>query len=132
VRGDVRDNPGLARSVGGMPCCSTEVPGCTHCMTARGASLHHLDLATHPGACMLDCLTRSWVLGLSRLEKVKNVLCAQCRPKSEEMVIRVGEDPTAADRHETRVSDTREDHGQNFYHLHPPDRDPLRPRAGIV
>jgi hypothetical protein len=32
------------------------------------------------------------------------------------MVIRVGEGPTAADRHETRVSDLREDHGKNFYH----------------
>jgi hypothetical protein len=88
-------------------------------MAARRASLHHLDLATHPGAGMLDRLTRSWVLGLSRLEKVKNVLCARCRPESEELVVRVSESPTAADRHETRVSDLREDHGRNFYHLHP-------------
>jgi hypothetical protein len=116
VRGDVRNGPGLARSVGGIPCCSTQVSGRTHRMATRGASLHHLDLATHPGAGMLDRLTRSRVLGLSRLEKVKNVLCARCRPQSEEMVIRVGEGPTAADRHETRVSDLREDHGKNFYH----------------
>jgi hypothetical protein len=26
-------------------------------------------------------------------------------------VIRIGEGPTAADRHETRISDLREDHG---------------------
>jgi len=32
-------------------------------------------------------------------------------------VIRVGEGPTAADRHEARVSDLREDHGRNFYYL---------------
>jgi hypothetical protein len=135
VRGDVRDGPGLARSVGGIPCCSTQVSGRAHRMATRGASLHHLDLATHPGADMLDRLTRSRVLGLSRLEKVKNVLCARCRPQSEEMVIRVGEGPTAADRHETRVSDLREDHGRNFYHLHPPNtvgrraRNQTRPRA---
>jgi hypothetical protein len=56
-------------------------------MAARRTSLGHLDLATHPSAGVLDRLTRSWVLWLSRLEKVKNVLCAGCRPKSEEMVI---------------------------------------------
>ena len=63
---------------------------------------------------MLDRLTRSWVLGLSRLEQVEDVLCARRRPESEEMVIRVGEGPTAADRHEARVSDLREDHGRHF------------------
>jgi hypothetical protein len=36
---------------------------------------------------MLDCLTGSWVLRLSRLEEVKDVLRARCRPKSEELVI---------------------------------------------
>jgi hypothetical protein len=80
-------------------------------MAGRRASLGHLDLATHPGASMLDRLTRSWVLRLSRLEQVKDVLRARCRPKSEELVIRIGEGPTAADRHEARVSDLREDHG---------------------
>jgi hypothetical protein len=52
-------------------------------MAARGAGLGHLDLATHPGAGMLDRLTRSGVLRLSRLEEVKDVLCARCRPESE-------------------------------------------------
>jgi hypothetical protein len=56
-------------------------------MAARRTSLGHLDLATHPSAGVLDRLTRSCILWLSRLEKVKNVLCARCRPKSEEMVI---------------------------------------------
>jgi hypothetical protein len=64
----------------------------------------------HPCASMLDRLTRSWILRLGRLEKVKDVLRARCRPKSEETVIRVGEGPAAADRHEARVSDLREDH----------------------
>jgi hypothetical protein len=68
---------------------------------------------------MLNRLTRSWVLRLSRLEQVKDVLRARCRPKSQKLVIRIGEGPTAADRHEARVSDLREDHGWNFYHLHP-------------
>ncbi len=82
-----------------------------HCMAARRASLHHRDLPAHPGAGMLDRLTRSRVLRLSRLENVKDVLRALRRPKSEEMVIRIGEGPTAADRHEARVPDLREDHG---------------------
>src|SRR5665648_325785 len=90
--------------------------------SGRRARLHHLDLATHPGAGMLDRLTRPWVLRLSQLEQVKNVLRARCRPKSQKLVIRIGEGPTAADRHEARVSDLREDHGRNFYHLHPPAR----------
>src|SRR3954468_13165109 len=88
-------------------------------MAGRCASLRHLHLATHPGASMLDRLARSWVLRLSRLEQVKDVLRARCRPKSEELVIRIGEGPTAADRDEARVSDLREDHRWHLYHLHP-------------
>jgi hypothetical protein len=111
VRGDVRNSPSLACSVGGMPGSPTQISRRAHSMTARRTSLHHLHLATHPSASMLDRLTRSWVLWLSRLKKVKNVLRARCRPKSDEMMIRIGEGPTAADRHEARVSHFREDHG---------------------
>src|SRR5881227_3355702 len=89
VRGDVRDDRGLASSVRGMPCCPTQVSGRGHCMAGRRASLGHLDLATHPGAGMLDRLTRSWALRLNRLEEVKDVFRARCRPKSEELVIRI-------------------------------------------
>jgi len=63
-------------------------------MAAHRTSLHHRDFATHPGAGMLDRLTRSWVLTLSRLETAKDVLRARGGPKSEETVIRVGESPT--------------------------------------
>jgi hypothetical protein len=115
VRGDVRDDSGLASSVRGMPCCPTQVSGRGHCTAGRRASLGHLHLATHPGASMLDRLTRSWVFRLSRLEQVKDMLRARCRPKSEELVIRIGEGPTAADRHQVRVSDLREDHGWHLY-----------------
>jgi hypothetical protein len=74
-----------------------------------------LALAFRRGStCGLDRLTRSWVLWLSRLEKVENVLCARSRPQSEEMVIRVGEAATATDCHEARVSDLREDHVGNL------------------
>jgi hypothetical protein len=111
VRGDMGDGPGLASSVCGMPCCPTQASGRPHSMAARRASLGHLDLATYPSASMLDRLTRSRIFRLSRLEKLEDVLRAHCRPKSEEMVIRIGEGPTAADRHQTRVPDLREDHG---------------------
>src|SRR4051812_16589115 len=49
VRGDVGDGPGLAGGVRGMPSCPAQVSGCCHRMAAGCASLHHLDLATHPG-----------------------------------------------------------------------------------
>jgi hypothetical protein len=70
---------------------------------------------------MLNCLTRSWVLRLRRLEQVEDVLCARCRPKGEELLIRIGEGPAAADRDEARVSDLREDHGRHSYHPHSPN-----------
>jgi hypothetical protein len=65
-------------------------------VAARRASLHHRDLTTHPGAGVLDRFAWSWVIRLSRLEEVKDVLCARRRPKSKEMVIRISEGPTAA------------------------------------
>src|SRR4051794_29064577 len=76
VRGDVCEGCGLAGSVRGMPCCPTQVSGRAHCMAARRASLGHRNLATHPRAGLLDRLTRSRVLRLSRLEEVKDVLRA--------------------------------------------------------
>jgi hypothetical protein len=65
VGGDVCDDPGLASSVRGMPCCPAQVSGRTHGMAAGRPSLGHRDLATHPGAGMLDRLTRPWVRRLS-------------------------------------------------------------------
>src|SRR2546421_5662033 len=83
VRGDVCDGRGLAGSVRGMPCCPTQVSGRGVCMAGRRASLAHGDLAAHPGAGLVDRLTRSLVLRLSRLEEVKDVLRARRRPQSE-------------------------------------------------
>lgn len=117
VRGDVCDDCGLAGGVSGMPCCATQVSSRAHCMAARRAGLHHLDLATYPGAGMLDRLARPWILRLSRLEEIKDVLGASCRPQGEEMVIRISEGPTAADRHEATVPDLREDHGWHSFLL---------------
>src|SRR5256886_5555076 len=96
VRGDVCDGPGLASSVRGMPCCPTQVSGRAHCMAARRASLGHRDLAACPCPSLLNCVTRPRVRGLRRLEEVKDVLRARCRPQGEELVIRIGEGPTAA------------------------------------
>jgi hypothetical protein len=70
---------------------------------------------------MLDRPARSRVLRPSRLEEVKNVLRAQCRPKSEELMIRIGEGSTTADRHETRVAVFREDHTQHPFCSHLPN-----------
>jgi hypothetical protein len=110
VRGDMCDGPGLASGVRGMSRCPTQVPGRAHGMAARCASLHHRDLTVHPGAGVLDRITWSWVIGLSRLEQVKDVLRARRSPQSEEMVIRVSEGPTATNRHKPRVPNLGEDH----------------------
>src|SRR5262249_13306485 len=95
------------------PCCPAQVSRRGVCMAGSRASLSHGDLAAHPGAGLLDGLTRSRVLMLSRLEEVKDVLRERYRPQGEELVIRIGEGPTAADRHETRVAVFREDHAQH-------------------
>ena len=111
VSRDVRDGSRLAGRVRGMPCSAPQVPGRAHCMATRCASLHHLDLTTHPGASMLDRLTWSSVFRLNRLEQVKNVFRARCRPKSEEVMIGIREGPPATERDESRISDLRQDHG---------------------
>ena len=112
VCGHVCDGPGLASSVGGIPCWPSQISGRAHGMAARRPRPHHRDLAPHPGAGVLDRLPRSRILRLSRLEKVKDVLRARCRPKSEQMMIGVSEGSAAADRHEARVPDLRQDHGR--------------------
>src|SRR5438132_8004929 len=80
VRRDVCDGRGLAGSVRGTPCCPTQVSGRGHCMAGRRASLGHGDLAARPGPPEFDRTTRPRILRLSRLEEVKDVLRAQCRP----------------------------------------------------
>lgn len=80
VRGDVCDDRRLASSVRGMPCCPTQISGCAHGMAARRARLGHRDFATRPGAGHFERMTRSRILRLSRLEEVKDVLSAHCRP----------------------------------------------------
>jgi hypothetical protein len=82
-------------------------------MAARRAALGHPDLAARPGTGSFDGPTGSRVLGPNRLEQVEDVLGARCRPQGEEVVIRIGEGPAAADRHETRVALLREDHSQH-------------------
>ncbi len=110
VRGDVGDGPGLARGVRGLPWRPAQVSGCPHRMSACRASLHHRDLAPRPGPGLGDCLARARVPRPGRLEEPKDVLRAQGSPQSQKTVIRVGEGPATADRHEARVPDLREDH----------------------
>jgi hypothetical protein len=69
MRGHMGDGPGLASSICGMPCRTPQVSGRAHRVASRCASFHHLDLATHPGAGMLDRLTWASIPGLSRLEE---------------------------------------------------------------
>src|SRR5437868_8500013 len=113
VRRDVCDDRRLAGGVCGMAWRPMQISGRGHCMASCRARLGHSDLAAHPGPPEFDRATRSRVLRLSRLEQVKDVLRARCRPQREELVIRIGKGPTSADRHETRVSLFRKDHTQH-------------------
>jgi hypothetical protein len=76
VRGDVCDAPGLTSRERGEPCGSAQISGRAHGMATGGARLHHRDLATHPGASMLDGFAWSRVIRLCRLEEVEHVLRA--------------------------------------------------------
>src|SRR6202049_167249 len=109
VRRDVCNDRRLAGGVRGMAWRPTQISGRGHCMASCRACLGHGDLAARPGPPEFDRATRSRVRRPSRLEEVQDVFRARCRPQGEEMVIRISEGPTAADRHETRVAFFRED-----------------------
>src|SRR5256714_618472 len=72
VRGDVRDDRRLAGSEGGMARWPTQVSGRGHGVAPRRASLGHCDLATRPGAGLLDGPTRSRVVRPNQLESVQD------------------------------------------------------------
>ena len=60
---------------------------------------------------MLDGLPRPRIAGVRRFEQGQHVLRAAGRPQREPMVIAIGEDAAAPDRHQARVADRRQDHG---------------------
>ena len=80
-------------------------------MAGRRTGLRHLDLAARPGPDLLDRVAGPWIRGLFRLEEVQNVLCAPCRPQSQEPMVGVRERPAATDCDEARVALLGEDHG---------------------
>jgi hypothetical protein len=63
---------------------------------------------------MLDRLTRSRVVRSRRLEDVEDVLGARCRPEGEQTMVRVGERPAPADRHETGIANLWKDQGERW------------------
>lgn len=81
-----------------------------HRMPASGPCLHHPHLASCPGANLFDSQSRSRVLWPSRLEQMKDVLGAGRRPRSEEVVVLIGQGPATAYQHQATISDLREDH----------------------
>ena len=107
---DVGDSRGLAGRVRGMPWCPAQISGRGHRMARRRASLGHGDLAARPRPPEFNRPPGSRILRPKRLEEPEDVRRARCRPQGEELVIRIGESSAAADRHETRVADLREDH----------------------
>lgn len=61
---------------------------------------------------MLNRPTRPRVVALTRLEQVENVLGAQSRPQRQEMMVGVGEGPTATNSRQARVLDLRKNHDE--------------------
>ena len=89
------DRRGLAGSVRGMPCCSTQVPGRGVCMAGRRAGLRPRDLTPRPGTPEVDRPTRTVVRRPRLLEVVQHVLRAVSRPHREKAMIVVLEAPAA-------------------------------------
>ena len=58
-------------------------------MASRIARLRHLDLAPYPSSCQLDCLARSHISRLFRIEQMQHVLRAVGCPPGEKPVVRV-------------------------------------------
>ncbi|MEZ4861375.1 MAG: hypothetical protein R3C14_08715 [Caldilineaceae bacterium] len=50
------------------------------------------------------------------------MLCAQCRPQGEELVIRIGKSSTAADGDKAWVALFGQDHTEHSFCLHLPSR----------
>jgi hypothetical protein len=98
VGGDMSYRRGLPGSIcrkprgtGQIPCSSLRMAGCR-------AGLRHRDLAPYPGACQLDCLARSRVSRLRRLEQVQYVLRTLGCPLGEKPVVGVLQSAAAANR----------------------------------
>src|SRR3954447_13631821 len=110
MRGDVCHDCGLPGGIRGVARRASQVPGRAHRMAACRTSPGHRDLAGGPRAGMLDGLTRSRVVRAIGLEPVENMLGTHRRLECEQVVVLIGESPTAADRHEPRIAVSREDH----------------------
>jgi hypothetical protein len=110
VGSDVSHRRSLTGSICGMPGRATQVPGSIICATARRAGVPPAHFAPSPCSDGLYRLTRSRIVRARRLEEVQDMFCTQGRPDGEEMVIRIGERPSAANRDETWVPDFRKNH----------------------
>jgi hypothetical protein len=101
---------GLAGSVGGMPCCPTQVSGRGVGMAGRRAGLAPGDLTPRPGPPEVDRPTWAVVLRPCLFEVVQHMLRAVSRPPREQTMIVVLEGPAATHGDEPRIPDLGEDH----------------------
>ena len=111
---------GLAGSVGGMPCCPTQVSGRGVCMAGRRAGLSPRDLTPRPGTPEVDRPTGTVILRPCLLEVVQRVLRAVSRPDRQKAVIVVMEAAAATLGDEPRIPDLGEDHQFAISLLCPP------------
>ena len=122
VRRDVCDDRRLAGGERGMAWRPTQILAAAIAWPPAERAAVMGDLAACPGPPEFDRATRSRVLRLSQLEEVQDMFRARCCPQGEEFVIRIGEGPTAADRHETRVAFLQTYQPSTFFCSHLPNR----------
>ena len=107
---DMAHRSGLAGSVRGIPCCTTQLPGRGVCVTSRGAGLLPRDLTPRPGTPEDDRPPRTIVLRSCLLEVLQHMLRAVSRPYREKAMIVILEDPAATHCDEPRIADLGQDH----------------------
>ena len=110
VCGNVGHGAGLSGGIRREPCCSPLVTRRAHGVTAGGAGLHHRDLATNPGADVVDRLPWSRITRMSGLEQLQHMLRAGRRPERQQPVVGVRQGAATTDRDEPGIPHVREDH----------------------
>ena len=111
VGGDMSYRRGLPGSIRRMPRGTGQIPCSGLRMAGCRAGLRHRDLAPYPSSCLLDCLARSRVSRLRRLEQMQHVLRAVGCPLGEKPMVGVLQRAAAANRDESGVAIFGKDHG---------------------
>jgi hypothetical protein len=86
----------LSGGIGRLSCSSAQLSGGCHGVTGSISGLRHRDFAAHPCPSLREGLARPRVRRLRRLEQVQDVFRTRCGPQGEQLMVGVGERPSAA------------------------------------